>query len=232
MVGGVLDQELHSISQFENSNALHYSRHFSLGFCFYIVWKGLFKCSSVGQKFLKENCSLLYFIFFKTFLRPYGNLSHMLKCQYFFLFALWGPTTKLPNNHVESYSFLWILPLAWLISSQLFLNYPLYHFLLCFYLLFFYISFLAFLSVSSYVTVWLGAWCGSPLCVLSLSLMNKETSLACWYSRTYVSGETELNAGKKKGRVRETPWIHHQRRDGALLVGHDLVVIHRLMEVS
>ena len=43
-------------------------------------------------------------------------------------------------------------------------------------------------------------------------LMNKELLRAYGREEQNQVGKTKLNAGKKKGRVREKAWIHHWRQ--------------------
>ena len=63
-------------------------------------------------------------------------------------------------------------------------------------------------------------------------LMNKETGLA--YSKVELSqaGKAKLNAGRKAKSERSHGAAAGDRHTEILLVGHDLVMMHRLIEMG
>ena len=74
---------------------------------------------------------------------------------------------------------------------------------------------------------------GPSVYVLLLLVSEKRTALSLWQGRRELGWKARQNAGRKKGGVKR----HHGAASGdrcaeTLLLGHDLVVIHRLIEMG
>ena len=73
---------------------------------------------------------------------------------------------------------------------------------------------------------------GFPLCKLGIPLVNKETVLGL-HREQRQAGKTKQNAGRKKA---ESERSHGDtagdRCSETLLTGHDLMVMHRLVEMG
>ena len=70
-----------------------------------------------------------------------------------------------------------------------------------------------------------------------LLLVNKEAAFSQWLKRVNPGGKSEKRCRGRVGRVREKPCNCRRRKTPAesvrtLLVGHNLMVIHRLIEMG